>query len=130
MKFDIARIISSEQTGGAMAAFAENVAPGSGPPLHAHRSQTEVFHVIQGTFLFQKEGQQVTLGPGGCIAIPRGAVHSFKNVGPEAGRLHFELLPAENAEAFFRRLVKEGSEIEDLAGFFSDYGIDLLGPPL
>ncbi|EDY83045.1 Cupin domain protein [Verrucomicrobiia bacterium DG1235] len=130
MKFDITCIIPSSQTEGQLAAFAENVPANVGPPLHAHRSQIEIFHVIEGSFLFVCDGQETTLGPGGSIVIPAKAAHAFKNVGSETGRIHFELLAAGTSEEFFKRLVEEAASIEDIPSFFAQYDIDLLGPPL
>lgn len=130
MKFDISCILPSSLTGDRMAAFAENVPPQAGPPLHAHRAQIEIFHVISGKFRFACDGKHTELGPGGAIAIPAGSAHAFKNIGNETGRLHFELLEAGKSEEFFHRLVTETDWTENVADFFSEYDIDLLGPPL
>lgn len=130
MKFDIRCIISSAETEGRLAVFEEVVAPQSGPPLHAHVNQLEVFHIIDGEFLFQCDGKQVTLKTGESIAIPVKAVHTFKNVSDEPGRIHFELLAAGKSEEFFKRLVAEIGEIKDIGAFFAEYDIELKGPPL
>lgn len=130
MKFNIKCIVSSVETNGRLAAFEEIVAPQSGPPLHAHVNQLEVFHIIDGTFLFQLDGEKVELGAGGCIAIPPKAGHAFKNIGETPGRIHFEFLEAGKSEAFFERLVKEGAQIEDMGAFFAEHEIELMGPPL
>ncbi|MDQ8185755.1 cupin domain-containing protein [Pelagicoccus sp. SDUM812002] len=100
------------------------------PPLHTHTKQYEIFHIIEGTFLFQKDGEQVTLKNGDSISIPPGAVHTFKNVGDEPGTLHYELLDAGKSEEFFQRLVAEIATIEDIGAFFAAYDIELEGPPL
>jgi len=130
MNFNIRCIIASEETDGRLAAFEEIVAPQSGPPLHAHVNQLEVFHIIEGRFLFQCDGKQVELRTGDSIAIPPKAAHAFKNVGEESGRIHFELLGAGKSEAFFSRLLEGIAEIEDIGAFFAQYDIELLGPPL
>lgn len=130
MKFDIRCIIPSTETGGKMAAFEEKVPPRAGPPLHTHKTQHEIFHIISGTFLFQSDGNQVTLGTGDSISIPPGAVHSFKNIGSETGTIHFELLDAGKSEEFFARIVSEFPDIEDVPAFFEQYGLELMGPPL
>ncbi|MDQ8182628.1 cupin domain-containing protein [Pelagicoccus sp. SDUM812005] len=130
MKFDITCLIPSSQTGGRSAVFREFVQPQVGPPLHSHTKQYEIFHIIDGTFLFQKDGEQVTLTAGGSICIEPGSVHTFKNVGDAPGTLHFELLDAGKSEEFFHRIVTELEQIEDLPAFFAQYDLELLGPPL
>ena len=61
--------------------FRHEMAAGSpGPDPHIHLKQTETFYVESGTMIARLEGQDdVTLGPGGKIVIPPGAVHSFSN---------------------------------------------------
>lgn len=126
--FDIKCIISSAETGGAMAAFKQITQPGEGPPVHVHREQTEVFHIIDGTYEFTLNGRSTTLTAGGSILIPAGAPHTFKNTGNTAGAVHFELWPANKSEEFFKRVDEEFAEIEDLPAFFDEYGMDLLEP--
>ncbi|MDQ8204492.1 cupin domain-containing protein [Pelagicoccus sp. SDUM812003] len=130
MKFDIKCIIPSTATGGRLVGFEEIVAPQFGPPLHTHRQQTEIFHIIEGDFLFQRGDQQLYLSAGDSCLIPPGVVHTFKNIGDTPARHHFELLEAGNSEEFFSRIVSEFSNITDMNAFFSQYGLDLVGPPL
>jgi quercetin dioxygenase-like cupin family protein len=124
--FDIQCIIPSADTGGAMAAFKETAKPGEGPPMHVHRTQTEVFHVIEGVFEFTVNGQSLRLGPGGSAVVPPGTPHRFECVEGERGVLHFELLPAENAEEFFRVLTESPSPVDDIPAFFARHGIELV----
>lgn len=123
-------IISGKQTDGAVAVFEETIPPGEGPPLHAHRSQHEVFHIIEGTFRFQVDGEIIERGPGGSAVVPMGAAHAFKNIGETEGLIHFEMIPARNSEEGFGRMATERDQIEDMAAFFETYDIALLGPPL
>ncbi len=129
-EFDIKCLISGDSTDGRVAVFEERVRPGEGPPLHIHRNQMEVFHIIEGKFRFHLDGQITELEAGGSVLIPAGAVHSFRNIGDEPSRIHFEILPAGNSEEGFDRLVNEGASISDIAAFFDDYGMDLAGPPI
>ncbi len=123
-------LISADASGGAVSAFEEVTTPGSGPPLHAHRSQSEVFHIIKGRHKFAFEDREVVLDTGGCIFIPVGTPHTFMNVDDADGIIHFELLPSGKADTFFHRLVEDFASIEDLPTFFAEHDIDLLGPPL
>ena len=45
--------------------------------------------VIEGTFLFEIEGELHQAGPGDVAFVPRKAVHAFKNIGDRAGRLRY-----------------------------------------
>lgn len=126
--FNIACLVSGSETDGKVAIFEEITPPGFGPPLHTHREQIEVFHVLEGTLRFLVDGETIEVCAGGTAVVPAGAVHTFKNIGDAPSRIHFELLPAGKSEEFFQRLVAE--EIEDFPAFFDEYGLDLSGPPL
>ena len=127
-KLDIKCLVSGEQTDGKIAVFEEIVQPNIGPPRHTHRSQLEIFHIIKGTLEFELDGNRSMHGEGDTIVIPAGAVHAFRNIDPEAARIHFEFLPAGKSEEGFRRLVNE--DISDPNAFFDEYDMDLVGPPL
>jgi len=38
--------------------------------------------VLSGRLRLVLEGQEMIMGPGDCVAIPRGAVHSVQVIGP------------------------------------------------
>ena len=129
-KLDITCIVSGNETDGRIAGFSEMVAAGSGPPLHRHRSQIEIFHIIEGRFQFEVDGVVSALGAGDSALVPAGAAHAFKNIGKTRSRIHFELLPAGRSEEAFEELVENGDRITDFGAFFDRYDMDLLGPPI
>jgi quercetin dioxygenase-like cupin family protein len=130
MIFRIRNLVSASQTGSSLSVFAEITAPGFGPPLHNHTSQLELFHIIKGQHKFRLGDQEFVAGPGECVLIPAGAVHTFKNIDTEDGLIHFELLPSGTSEAFFARLVADFEGIGDMGAFFQEHGLELLGPPI
>lgn len=130
MSFRIKNLVNSGQTGSSVSVFEEVTAPGSGPPLHTHHSQLEVFHVIKGRHKFRVGDDEIETSPGDCVFIPAGVPHAFRNIDSEDGLLHFELLPSGSAESFFERLVTDFGGIEDIGAFFQAHGMDLLGPPI
>jgi quercetin dioxygenase-like cupin family protein len=130
MNFRIQNLVSASQTEGSVSVFAEETSPGFGPPLHSHVSQIELFHIVKGQHKFRLGDEEITVGPGDCVLVPAGVPHTFQNVDEENGRLHFELLPSGTAEAFFDRLVNDFEGIGDMAAFFGEHGLELLGPPL
>jgi quercetin dioxygenase-like cupin family protein len=127
-KLDIRCLISSQETEGKISVFAEVVAPKSGPPLHTHENQLEIFHVITGHIQFELEGERIDVYPGGTAIIPAGKPHAFINESDEESIIHFELLPSGTSEEFFEKLVSGG--FGDLPGFFEAHGLKLLGPPI
>ena len=129
-KLNIKCIVSGADTDGKIALFEEIVDPGVGPPRHTHRSQLEIFHIIEGTIRFEIDGVISELGAGGAAIVPANTIHAFRNIGDSPARMHFEMVPAGESEEAFARLVAEGNSIEDVAAFFDRYDMDLIGPPL
>ena len=109
-ELEIECVVSGEETGGRVAVFEERVAPGGGPPRHVHREQLEIFHVLEGRLRFELDGESFERGTGELAVIPAGAVHAFRNVGPEPALIRFEMLPALRSEEAFRRLTDETIE--------------------
>ena len=127
-KLDIKCLISETMTGGRVSVFEEVVAPNSGPPLHTHENQLEIFHVITGHIQFELEGERIDVFPGGTALIPPGKPHAFINRSKEESIIHFELLPSSSSEQFFEKLVS--GRFEDLPELFETHGLKLLGPPI
>ena len=48
---------------------------------HTHDTD-KIDGVLSGRLRLVLEGQEMILGPGDCVAIPRGAVHSVQVIGP------------------------------------------------
>lgn len=124
----IACIVSGKETGGRIAVFKEIVDSGIGPPRHTHRKQLEIFHIIEGQIRFEVDGESFVRSAGETAVVPPGTVHAFKNDQSETAVIHFEMIPANNSEEAFARLI--GEEITDVESFFDQYEMDLCGPPL
>ena len=65
--------------------------------------------MLEGRFPFWCNGARVELDSGGVIAVPRGPVHRFENVGSALGRLMVVTTPGV-FEGFFRTFEKEGPQ--------------------
>lgn len=126
--FKIKCLVSAEDTAGKVSVFEEIVAPHSGPPLHIHEHQLEVFHVISGHIQFEIEGKRIDVHAGGTASIPPGKAHAFINRSDEESVIHFELLPSGSSEVFFEKLVS--GDFTELPDFFQEHGLKLLGPPI
>lgn len=127
---DIRCLIPAEVTKGRMALFEEMVPPGAGPPVHRHLDSMKVYHILQGRFLFEIDGQPYQGDPGSIMVIPDGVPHAFKNMANMPGCLRYELLPPGEAEHFFNILGTQLDAIEDWPRFFAEHRMEFVGPPL
>jgi mannose-6-phosphate isomerase-like protein (cupin superfamily) len=86
--------------------------PEAGPPPNIHYQQDEAFYVVDGTFSFLSGDRSFETGPGSVVSIPRGTVHTFKNIGESTGKcLIASTLPGSH-EGFFRDV---GVPVRDMA---------------
>lgn len=79
----VVKVVGAE-TAGAYALITLSVAPGGGPPLHAHPGN-ETFYILTGEFAFTQRdatgASTFRAGPGAVVHAPGGAPHRFENVG-------------------------------------------------
>ena len=130
---------TGETTNGAFALFDSLVLPGGGPPPHIHRREDEAWYVLEGEFEFLDGGRWIPVGPGSYVHAPKGALHTFKNVGQDVGRLLTLVVPA-GLEELFGELGVPGAdvsdpppfgpaEIEQLLAAAPKYGLEMPPPP-
>ena len=95
-------IASGSATGGTFELFQETRTELSGPATHVHREREEGFYVLEGRYRFRRGGDELELGPGQFVLVPRGTRHGFQTlVAPS--RTLIIVAPA-GLEAFFREL--------------------------
>jgi quercetin dioxygenase-like cupin family protein len=101
---DIAQIkLSGEQTKGSMVVALSTSPPSGGPPPHRHRNEDEMFLVVEGSIRFLANGEWTEpLEPGSIVYTPRGAVHTFQNVGETPCR-QFVIATPSGFELFFSK---------------------------
>ncbi|MEP9371227.1 cupin domain-containing protein [Mesorhizobium sp. KR1-2] len=51
---------------------------GSSPPLHIHRNEDEVFHILEGTMRFNVAGKQLVAQAGQTVLAPKGIAHTYR----------------------------------------------------
>jgi quercetin dioxygenase-like cupin family protein len=90
--------------------FEEVTPPGTATPLHVHHESDEVMYVLAGAFVCKVDDDITSIAPGGCVFIPRGVPHAWKNVGSEPGRVLFVYAPAK-AGTVFEGLAKNGGKL-------------------
>lgn len=88
--------------------------PEAGPPPNIHHHQDEVYYVVEGTFSLLSGDKTIEAGPGSLAWIPRGTLHTFKNVGESTGKLLITSTFPGSHERFFRDV---GIPVSDIATF-------------
>lgn len=92
--------VTGKETNGEFMLMEQVIQPQSGPPPHIHHAEDETFYVLEGRFLFLC-GKEERILETGCLAyIPKGTVHTFKNIAEHEGRLLVTVTPA-GLEDFF-----------------------------
>jgi quercetin dioxygenase-like cupin family protein len=70
--------VVAEESNGSVTVQRCAVAAGAGVPLaHSHDAFEETIYGLEGVTTFTLDGEDVVVGPGDTLCIPRGAVHSF-----------------------------------------------------
>ena len=99
------------QTNGNYTVIEQIIQPQSGPPPHIHHREDEAFYVLQGRFSFLCGDKQCLFEAGSFVNIPKGTLHTFKNIDEQQGRLLVIITPA-GLEEFFYSI---GTPAADLA---------------
>ena len=73
-------LVTGEQSGGSLFVFDLLVTPGGGPLPHRHMKEDETFVVYDGSVEFVSDGVARIVGPGEAAFIPRGVIHTYRNL--------------------------------------------------
>ncbi len=106
-------LITGAETGGAFFLAETQVAPGGGPPPHVHSREDESFYLQQGILALKVGGKELSTSAGDFIHIPRGTVHSFRNVSGEIAKLLVLATPA-GLEGFFAEAFYPTADVADI----------------
>jgi mannose-6-phosphate isomerase-like protein (cupin superfamily) len=85
-------------------------APQNGPPPHIHMREDESFWVLDGEFSFFLGERTLTAGEGSFVHIPKGTLHTYKNVGSTPGRMIVLLTPG-GFEKFWEDLGEPATQL-------------------
>jgi quercetin dioxygenase-like cupin family protein len=115
---------------------------GSSPPLHVHRNEDEVFHLLSGEARFSLAGQDIAATAGDTVVAPKGMPHTFLVTSREGARwltvtrngdfermLRATARPAE-ADALPPCCPPTPEQAAALEAACRAHGIALVGPPL
>ena len=126
-------LLDGADTGGRFALVESVEEPGNGPPLHIHHAEEELFHVVEGDFLFRVGDRTIEAGPETTVFAPRDIPHTYACVGPGIGRM-LTLVQPPSFIGFFRAIdamSRQGPpDVERLVALGGDYHLEFTGPPL
>jgi len=101
MGIDITVKLSGEDTANAYSVVELNIPPGNGPGMHIDTRWDESWYVIEGTFAFCLDGEEIEAVAGNFAYAKKGIAHSFKNIGQAVGKIMMIAVPS-GVENFFR----------------------------
>ncbi|MCZ7647635.1 MAG: cupin domain-containing protein [Planctomycetota bacterium] len=118
------------------------VPQGDSPPRHIHRTEDEIFHILEGEFRVQLGAMERRAGPGEILLAPQGVAHTYRAESPGGGRF-LTVTARGEFERFVRALGRPAAHpglpepvapapetIQALTRAAAEYGIEIVGPPL
>ena len=97
-------LITGEHATGSIALFELTVpaAQRLAAAAHSHDHYEETIYGIEGVLTWTVDGQQIDVGPGQALCIPRGAIHRFDNNGTQDVKVLCAITPAAIGPQYFR----------------------------
>ena len=98
-------LVDPQASGGSVAIFEFEVAPGAKvPAAHSHDAYEETSCGIEGVPYLHRQRQTMVAGPGDCVLIPRGAVHRFENLHSVPTKALVIITPGLLGPGYFREI--------------------------
>ncbi len=136
------RVSTAEGTDG-LSVLEHRMPYGSSPPFHLHRTEDELFHVLDGEYRLKVQDQEQRAGPGTIVLAPKSVPHTYRVESPQGGRCltitgrgDFERFvramgrPAERLELPKPAGLPSNDALQALKATAAEYGIEFVGPPL
>lgn len=103
----------------------------TGPPLHIHFHQDEIFYIAEGEYRFVIGDKEIIAKKGDTVFGPRNLKHTWIQL-TDYGRQIYMLQPDGTFEGFLRTLqaLKNPPSQKELQKIHLDHGMKVLGPPL
>jgi quercetin dioxygenase-like cupin family protein len=138
-------IVRIRHTDGAdgLSVLEHHVPHGDSPPLHVHRNEDEVFHVLEGELRFIAGGRELRASAGESLLAPKGVPHTYRAESPGGAR-YLTIMRGGDFEGLVRALGRPAErgglpdasgpptpeQAEALAQACLRHGVELVGPPL
>jgi quercetin dioxygenase-like cupin family protein len=117
--------------------------PGESPPLHVHRNEDEVFHVLEGELRVRAGDTETTVRAGETVLGPKGVPHTYRVESREGARW-LVITRGGDFEGFVRAASRPAErpglppdqgpsmaeQADALAAAAGEHGIEFTGPPL
>ena len=111
----------------------------TGPPMHVHHAETEVFYVLEGRATFVGPDASHTVAPGGVVHVPPGTPHTFRVAGDTPARWLLVFQPS-GFEAFFASIGQPASTtdpdeestpeaVEEMQALAESFDLEFVDPP-
>ncbi|HEX8462023.1 MAG TPA: cupin domain-containing protein [Segetibacter sp.] len=123
--------VSSKDTDNGLSIFEYTGYAKTGPSLHLHFEQEEIFYVVEGEYRFVVGDETINSKAGDTIFLPRNIPHTWIQL-TDFGKMIYFLQPAGKMEAFFQAmnsLQKAPTEAE-IREIHKLHGMQVVGPPL
>jgi quercetin 2,3-dioxygenase len=123
--------ISKSDTGNQLAVFEYIGYEKTGPALHLHFFQDEIFYVAAGEYRFVVGEDTLLLKAGDTIFLPRNIPHTWIQL-TDTGKLLYFVQPAGKMEEFFRTMnnFKHPPTQEEIDSIHKAHDLKVVGPPL
>jgi len=80
-------LVATAETGGRVVVLAADMPVGEVVGEHTHADEDQINVVISGEVLATRGDEEILMGPGSVVFVPRGVRHSLRNAGTEPARL-------------------------------------------
>jgi quercetin dioxygenase-like cupin family protein len=116
---------------------------GSSPPLHLHRTEDELFQVLEGDLRLKLQDRELRVHAGDLLLAPKGVPHTYRVESPQGAHCLTITMGGE-FERFVRAMARPAERLElpppagppsaeaiqALKSAAAQFGIELVGPPL
>lgn len=93
-------------------------------PIHWHDDDDVLIYMLEGEITVVKRGQEQRVGPGTCVALPRGDARAYRNDGETAARGLIISQPGIQAVELFRNLDRVSRASRSAGRPLSDNEVD------
>ncbi len=98
-------LLEGEASGGSVAVFEFDVPAAARVPIaHSHDGYEETIYGLEGVLTWTLDGEQLEVGPGEVLCIPRGVVHRFDNAQEIDAKMLAIVTPGILSPDYFREM--------------------------
>lgn len=129
-------LATSAETAGAIFAVEIRMPPGGGLPLLHRHAPSEIYHVLEGEFVFHLDRgagiERVVAGPGDVVPLTGGTPHTIRNESEHDAVAFVVHSPGTAMDEFAHAgaaLAAAGDPaIDDMLALAAHHGVEILGP--